>query len=536
MDRDRHTTIESDLWLGCVSVLVHRYQWLQFPDGIRQTFGELLTCHCTTAPAVTTGPTSLRFSCDCSLRDLIAPKVCMRKRLDRSRKPHLTAKLGNRLHPGRAPLNQLQENRSDTAHGRLWLLWPVIMAGEAIFLLPFVLPRLFRPTMLEAWGISNLDFGLAFSCYGVVAMIAYGLGGPLADRFPPPWLMCAALVATATGGFALLGNPNRVLLCCVYAYFGLTTILLFWSAMLKVTHSLGGSDQQATAFGLLDAGRGLFAAMIATAMTLMFAQLLPVEEEASPDNLATALQSIIIFTIIVVATSAFLVPLALLKLRRNHSDPHRHPVTRRSIYQLVRRPDIWLHGLVVLCAYCGYKSIDNYGIFSVDVYQSTDLQASQLTTLTFWARPFAAISAGLVADRFSHFKSMAVLFLLAAIGNSSLAFLAPPNLQWFGLMMVSVSTAATMYGLRGIYFSVFDDLHIPPQLLGTAAGFVSLIGFLPDVFFGALTGFLIDEYPGRQGHQYVFGMVGCVSVIGLIASLWNSKHTKHEATAPVSNS
>lgn len=476
----------------------------------------------------------MRFSRNYSFRDHKAPKVCSQKRLDRSQKYHLTAKVSNGLLSGTTPLNQIQETQSDTAHGRLWLLCPVILAGEAIFLLPFVLPRLFRPTMLEAWGITNLDFGLAFSCYGVVAMIAYGLGGPLADRFPPRWLMCAALVATATGGFALLGNPNRLLLCCVYAYFGLTTILLFWSAMLKVTHSLGGSDQQATAFGLLDAGRGLFAAMIATAMTLMFAQLIPVED-ASPENLATALQSIIIFTIIVVATTAFLVPLVLFKLRRNHSDAHSHPVTRRSISQLVRHPEIWLHGLVVLCAYCGYKSIDNYGIFSVDVYQSTELQASQLTTLTFWARPFAAIGAGLVADRFSHFKSMAVLFMLAAIGNSSLAFLAPPNLQWLGLMMVSISTAATMYGLRGIYFSVFDDLHIPPQLLGTAAGLVSLIGFLPDVFFGALTGFLIDEYPGRQGHQYVFGMVGCVSVIGLIASLWNSKHSRHEESAPASN-
>ncbi len=381
--------------------------------------------------------------------------------------------------------------------------------------------------MLEAWGISNLDFGLAFSCYGVVAMLAYGLGGPLSDRFSPRWLMCIALIATAAGGIALLGHPTRALLCCIYAYFGMTTILLFWSAMLKVTHALGGARHQATAFGLLDAGRGLFAAVVATAMTLLFGELLPQNQDASPQQLANALQTIIIATIVLVAATALLLPLCLRTISSPQASDQRPILSTKSLSLLVRRPSIWLHGLVVLCAYCGYKSIDNYGIYAVDVYNTSDLQSSQLTTLTFWARPFAAIGAGLVADRFNHFRSMIVLFMLAALGNASFALINPNSLPWLGLMMVAVTTASTMYGLRGIYFAVFDDLRIPPALLGTAAGLVSLVGFLPDVFFGALTGFLIDEYPGRQGHQYVFGMVGLVSLVGMLGCVLNYKYTTH---------
>ncbi len=406
----------------------------------------------------------------------------------------------------------------------LWLLWPVILAGEAIFLLPFVLPRLFRPTMLQAWGISNLDFGLAFSCYGLSAVIAYAFGGPLADRFHPRWLMCIALAATALGGLALIGAPNRTSLCCIYAYFGLTTILLFWPAMLKLTHELGGTQRQATAFGLLDAGRGLFAAVIATVLALLFSQLLPDPKVASPEELAQALRAIVTITIILVASTAALVPFALGSTRHIQPVDPTRSLTKRSVALLMHRPALWLHGLVVLCAYCGYKSIDNYGIFAVDVFGSTDVEASQLTTLTFWARPFAAIAAGLVSDRFNHFKSMATLFMLAAIGNLSLIFLVPPSMPWFGLAMVAVTTAAAMYGLRGIYFAVFDDLQIPRTLIGTAAGIISLIGFLPDVFFGTLTGFLIDHYPGRQGHQLVFGLVCFVSLLGLFTCLWNDSH------------
>ncbi|MAI74009.1 MAG: MFS transporter [Rhodopirellula sp.] len=413
----------------------------------------------------------------------------------------------------------------------LWLLWPVILAGEAIFLLPFVLPRLFRPTMLEAWGISNLDFGLAFSCYGLFALFAYALGGPLADRFQPRWLMCIALAATACGGLVLLGTPNRTLLCCTYACFGVTTILLFWPAMLKVTHELGGNQRQATAFGLLDAGRGLFAAVISTVLVLLFSLLLPDQKQTSPEELAKALRIIVIMTIVLVATAAVLLPLTL--VTRGGIQPTNLPptLTNRSVALLLRRPALWLHGLVVLCAYCGYKSIDNYGIFAVDVFGWTDIEAAQLTALTFWARPFAAIAAGLVSDRFNHFKSMAALFILTVIGNLSLMFLLPQSMPWLGLTMVAVTTAAAMYGLRGIYFAVFDDLQIPPGLIGTAAGIISLIGFLPDVFFGTLTGFLIDHYPGRQGHQFVFGLICFVSLIGFFACLWNDKHLSRRVNA-----
>ncbi len=421
-------------------------------------------------------------------------------------------------------MTHLETKQPANPNRKLWLLWPVVLAGEAVFLLPFVLPRLFRPTMMKSWGISNLDFGLAFSCYGIVAIMAYGVGGPLSDRFPPRWLMCLALIATASGGFALLGTPSRSVLFCVYAYFGITTILLFWSAMLKVTHTLGGSRRQSTAFGLLDAGRGLFAALIATTLTFLFGELLPSEQDASPEQLASALRMIIVVTMGLIIATAIVFPIALSQLGTQQGSGRNPFPTRADLTQLLRRPSIWLHGIVVLCAYCGYKSIDNYGIFSVDVYKTSDLAASQLTTLTIWTRPVAAIGAGLVADRFGHFRSMTVLFILASLGNAMFAALGPNQLPWLALMMAIVCTAATFYGLRGIYFGVFDDLHIPPTLLGTAAGFVSLLGFLPDVFLGPVTGYLIDEHPGHEGHQYVFILISCVSLVGLLACQLNVRY------------
>ena len=67
---------------------------------------------------------------------------------------------------------------------RALALGALVMAGEAVFVLPFVIPRVFRPTLLDAFGIDNTQLGAAFSAYGLVAMASYGFGGPLADRFP----------------------------------------------------------------------------------------------------------------------------------------------------------------------------------------------------------------------------------------------------------------------------------------------------------------------------------------------------------------
>ena len=60
----------------------------------------------------------------------------------------------------------------------------LIIAGESVFLLPFVMARVFRPTLLEVFDLTNLELGTAYSVYGIVAMAAYFFGGPLADRFP----------------------------------------------------------------------------------------------------------------------------------------------------------------------------------------------------------------------------------------------------------------------------------------------------------------------------------------------------------------
>ena len=94
----------------------------------------------------------------------------------------------------------------------------LILSGEAIFLLPFVLVRIFRPTFLKVLDISNTELGSCFSAYGLVALISYFFGGFIADRVPPRKLIAYALIDTAAGGFFLGTLPNANTLTYLYGY------------------------------------------------------------------------------------------------------------------------------------------------------------------------------------------------------------------------------------------------------------------------------------------------------------------------------
>ena len=164
---------------------------------------------------------------------------------------------------------------------RALIIVSLILAGEAIFTLPYHVTRFFRPTFLEVFDLTATELGVAQSAYGFIAMAAYFFGGPLADRFEPRKLLSVSLWATALGGLYLATFPDVTGVMLVWGFFGLTNILLFWAALIKVTRAWGGDDQQGLAYGLLDGGRGLLAAVLASLGVFAFSVAFPLGYDAA---------------------------------------------------------------------------------------------------------------------------------------------------------------------------------------------------------------------------------------------------------------
>lgn len=414
-----------------------------------------------------------------------------------------------------------------------WLVMAaLIFAGEAIFFLPFVLPRVFRPTLLEVFELTNLQLGWAFSAYGIVAMLSYFPGGPLADRFGPRRLMTIALISTALGGVVLAIAPSSMLLAWLYGLWGLTTIFLFWAGLIRATRQWGGAALQGRAFGLLDGGRGLVAAAIGSVAVFCFSTLLPVDvETASMQQRSDAFTQIIwLFTGATLFAAAFVwwvLPETISE--ETTSEEHEaatQPLQARwsGVGHAIRMPVVWLQAVIVLCAYVGYKGLDDVSLYAKEALGFNDVSAAYASTISMWMRPAAAIIAGLLADRSRATTATAISFLLL---TASCLVIASGSLQdgmLFGFFATIIATSAAVFALRGLYFAIMQEGHIPLRYTGSAVGIVSAIGYTPDIFMGPLMGVLLDRAPDAvaapaAGHQQLFAIIACFSGVGLIATL-----------------
>jgi sugar phosphate permease len=400
---------------------------------------------------------------------------------------------------------------------RVMFMVALIVAGEAVFSLPFHVARFFRPTVLQVLDLSNTQLGTVQAVYGVVAMLAYFPGGPLADRFPARRLLTVSLLLTSAGGLYFAAFPPYRGLWVVFGFWGLTTILLFWAALIRATREWGGDDAQGRAYGILDGGRGLFAAVLAAAAVFLFQFLLPDDPTAATElDRARALRGIVYGYTAATAGAAvlcwFFVPDDKGKAR-DHEGAWAHVAT------VVRLPRVWLQAVIVVCAYVGYKGIDNYSLFAVQGYGMNELEGARVSAVSAWVRPFAAIGAGWLGDKISSSRVSALCFALLVGSYAWLALATPrPSAAWVLYANVLI-TCLAVFGLRGVYFALFQEASVPLAATGTAVGLVSVIGYTPDIFVNLVAGVLLDRSPGVAGHQQFFLFLGLFAVLGLLASL-----------------
>ena len=87
----------------------------------------------------------------------------------------------------------------------------------------------------------------------------------------------------------------------------------------------------------------------------------------------------------------------------------------------------------------------------------------------------------------------------------------------YGNLLVSVFA---VFMLRGVYFALLEENQVPPYLTGAVAGTVSFIGYTPEIFFGPITGRILDANPGPVGHQNYFLFLAVVATVGMVVVGW----------------
>lgn len=407
---------------------------------------------------------------------------------------------------------------------RIVLMLALVVAGELVFGLVFNVPRFFRPTMLDVFGVSNTELGDMLAIYGTAAMIAYFPGGAIADRYSARSLITASLIATSLGGVYMATIPSVHGMQLLYVYWGLTTIFLFWGALIRATRDWGGRRSQGVAFGILDGGRGLVAATVAFAGVAILAFYMPDDARLASDAEREAGFRMVVLYYSLMTFLAGVFSWYAIPDDKRADEVEFNPL--EGMRAVLGRPIVWAQAGIIICAYCGYKGLDNFSLYAVQVLGMDEVDGARFASYGAFTRPLAAVFAGLVADRFQATKSIGVIF--AVLGSSCAAWsvIAPSNTAMAVIYLNFFATYAAVYALRGIYFALLEDTATPLHLTGAAVGLISLLGYTPDIFFGPISGRILDANPGLTGHQNYFLFLAVIAAVGLLmvfCLLWLQK-------------
>jgi nitrate/nitrite transporter NarK len=289
-------------------------------------------------------------------------------------------------------------------------------------------------------------------------MLAYFPGGALADHFSARSLITASMFATAIGGLYMATIPGNTEMALLYGYWGFTTIFLFWGALIRATRDWGGDKAQGAAFGLLEGGRGLVAASVAALAVTVLSLYLPDNARlGTPAEREAGFQTVILLyalvTFLAGIFSWFAIPASKMA-----TDVEFDPL--KGMTTVLQRPIIWAQAAIIVCAYCGYKGLDNYSLYAVQVLGMDEVEGARLASYGAWTRPLAAIFAGLIADRFNATRSIGVMFAVLGVSYGVWSMAAPSGSGHALIYVNFFTTYIFVYALRGIYFKpdpeVFD--------------------------------------------------------------------------------
>jgi sugar phosphate permease len=396
----------------------------------------------------------------------------------------------------------------------------LMMAGGAIYPLLY-LRQNFELTLLATLDISLAQLNVAHSVLGTSFFVSYVPSGWLADRFSPRSLLTFSVAMTGVIGLWYGSLPEAKWITLIFGLWGITTGLTFWAALIKGCSLLAPEDQQARFFGLLEGGRGLFEALLATIAVAGFAFV--VSSFSASDETAMV-QVIYFYSGVCLVIGALL--WFVLRDTAAGDDGSRGQTAKATLRQtlddligLLLNIRVWLVAICILTGYQVFWATYTYSAFLQTQFGLDAIAVAALTTVRLWMRPIGAVLAGFIGDRFHPVRSLGIAILLA--GFSLIALLILPADSPYTLLYFAVATSSVViYGVRGIYWASFNTTRVEPRRAGLAIGLVSMIGYTPDIYMPLINTYLIDTYGNAVGYQLYFGGVGLSALLGGAAAFY----------------
>ncbi len=391
----------------------------------------------------------------------------------------------------------------------------VAAGGAIIYGLPYFRYD-YYDAYLEVYHLTNTQMGVFGSIFGIFGMISYLFGGYMADRFSIRKLLTISLIGTGLGGFLHLLPLSFGALICLYAFWGFTSLFAFWPACVKAVRVLSDSEDQGKAFGWFEGVRGVAAAIMAPLAVVVFRLGVKKFDDA------TGMKYIIIFYSIITIISGLLV---FWKMKDENIEES-EKLSFKEIGKVLRLPAVWIIGIVTFCNYVFTLSLYYFTPYATGILGMTVTLGATLAAVKRFVSPISNVGGGYIADKVGTGNLLLVSFLAMAAGTLAILFL-PLSTSSIIIFIILFLVIYFFYNVNyALTWAMMSEGNIPEQYSGTAAGIISTVGYLPEIFCSLLAGILIDGYPGVTGFRYYFAFLIVMLLLGAGVVLVWKKYLK----------
>lgn len=396
--------------------------------------------------------------------------------------------------------------------GRLIAQFLVLGCGSnAIFYILFSRGS-YYDAFMEAFAVTNTQFAFMSTTALAISCATYFIGGILADKVHPRFLVTVSFIVTGLCNFFLGFFPSYGIALVLYGVMGASTTLTFWGSFLKLTRQFGrrvGSESKS--FGAMEGTRSVFAIVAASFAVFMFSQF---NNSVSGLRFVMWMYAGLLIVFGIIAFFAFSVK----------DDSEEDVINRENPFKLLvqclKDPNIWLVGLMAMGGYTVGSVIGSYlGTFATTAFGITIVAAAYVGLMNQWFKPVGNFSVGFFGDKFG--PSKVILFLNIVLTCIAIFFIfLPKNSTMLVFFLIVVGLEIMLTGaFRGQMYAPMRECRVPMNLSGSAIGFYATLIYATDAILPPIIGRWLDNLPMETAWSNVFIMLACFGLLSIVASL-----------------
>lgn len=362
------------------------------------------------------------------------------------------------------------------------------------------------------------DFGMAF---GVVCTVGYLFGGIFADKFKEKWLLIGGGIMMGICSIWFGFVPGRMSIMIIHLLYGVGTSFLIWSAYLKLTRKMGNAAEQGRMFSTSEFVRGIFGMLIGFTGVGLLGKAALGDGSLDPNVLGQQWKMLHLISgglFFLFAILIFIFVPENVIGAEEEGDAPQTPFSMKNVVTVLKLPGTWLIAALIFCCFSFTSAGNGYlGAYTVNVLGVSATTASTFAIIrNYIIAAVMTFAIGFVADKVgSKAKTLALYLIIATILAAALIVTKSAAVL---CIAISFAFAIVYTGMRGIYFATLNEVAIPLEMTGVATGIISVLCYLPDVYFAKLAGTWLDKY-GVQGYDYIWIYTIVCGIAGIIVGL-----------------